>query len=129
MNRLRDIIYKTGILEVVGSTNKEIESIAFDSRKVNPGTLFVAVKGLQTDGHLYIDQAVKSGATAIICEHIPDTVSETVSYIRVKDSAACLGIAASNFFDNPDKKLKIIGVTGTNGKPASSPFCTNSYSN
>lgn len=116
MDHLRDIIYKTGIQEVIGNTNKGITSIAFDSREVKKNGLFVAIKGLQTDGHLFIDQAVNAGATAIICERIPDHIDENITYVRVKDSSACLGIVASNFYDNPGSKLIIIGVTGTNGK-------------
>ncbi len=116
MKNLRDILYKTGIQEVVGITDKAISGIAFDSRRVEAGCLFIAIKGLQTDGHLFIEQAVRAGASAVVCETMPGMMAPAVTYIRVKDAASCLGIMASNYHDHPDKKLKIIGVTGTNGK-------------
>ncbi len=116
MKNLRDIIYKAGILEVVGNTDLDISGITIDSRSVGNRFLFIALRGLQTDGHLYISQAEKAGATAIVCETIPEYKSADVTYIRVHEPSDSLGIIASNFYDHPDKKLRIIGVTGTNGK-------------
>jgi UDP-N-acetylmuramoyl-L-alanyl-D-glutamate--2,6-diaminopimelate ligase len=116
LENLRDILYKTELLETRGFTDRVVEAVAFDSRKVVPGTLFVAVKGLTTDGHLYISKAIESGATAIVCEEFPEETPETVTFIKVRNSAYALGIIASNFFDNPSEKLKLVGVTGTNGK-------------
>jgi UDP-N-acetylmuramoyl-L-alanyl-D-glutamate--2,6-diaminopimelate ligase len=94
----------------------EISSIEFDSRNCKPGSLFVAVKGTQVDGHNYISQAVKNGSTAVICENIPESNFEDIDFLQVKNSAKALGQAASNFYNHPSKELKLIGVTGTNGK-------------
>jgi len=94
---------------------KDIEAIAFDSRKVKPHTLFVAIKGVQTDGHLYIDKAIENGATVIICEQI-ENPKAAVSYLIVEDSAHTLGVLAKNFYGDPSSMLKLVGVTGTNGK-------------
>lgn len=116
MKNLRDILYKADLLETHGVVDKEILAVEFDSRRVKPGVLFVAVKGLTTDGHLFIPKAIESGATAIVCEEIPAEIPEAVTFVRVKKSALALGIIASNFFDHPSRKIKLIGVTGTNGK-------------
>ncbi|MHC1705959.1 MAG: UDP-N-acetylmuramoyl-L-alanyl-D-glutamate--2,6-diaminopimelate ligase [Bacteroidales bacterium] len=116
MKLLSDILYKTGILEVSGSTTCEVTSIALDSRAVKPGTLFIAVKGANTNGHDYISNATDTGAIAVICEQIPDHCKEGVTYVKVSDSHKALGQAAANFFDNPSQKLRLVGVTGTNGK-------------
>ncbi|MFM7217159.1 MAG: UDP-N-acetylmuramoyl-L-alanyl-D-glutamate--2,6-diaminopimelate ligase [Bacteroidota bacterium] len=116
MKQLKDVLYKAGILEVRGSTAVEITDIAFDSRKVREGTLFVAVRGTQSDGHAFIEQVVSSGACAVVCETFPEVIKDSVTYVKVSDSASALGIIASNFHDNPSEKLKLVGVTGTNGK-------------
>jgi UDP-N-acetylmuramoyl-L-alanyl-D-glutamate--2,6-diaminopimelate ligase len=116
LKNLRDILYKADLLETHGVVDKEVLAVEFDSRKVKPGVLFVAVKGLTTDGHLFIPRAIESGATAIVCEEIPAEIAEAVTYVRVKNSALALGIIASNFFDHPSQKIKLVGVTGTNGK-------------
>jgi UDP-N-acetylmuramoyl-L-alanyl-D-glutamate--2,6-diaminopimelate ligase len=116
MKLLRDILYKTRIEEVIGSTNVAIASICFDSRKVEKFSLFVAVKGEIVDGHAFIVSAASKGAVAIVCEKIPDERDEKITYIKVKDSSEALAWAAANFYDNPSEKLKLIGVTGTNGK-------------
>jgi len=116
MKLLSDIVYKAGIEEVVGSMHLAISSVAFDSRKADRLGLFVAVKGIESDGHDFIQHAVAAGSCAIVCEELPVTLTEGVTYIRVKNSSYALGIVASNFFDNPSQKLKVIGITGTNGK-------------
>lgn len=116
MSVLKDILYKVSLVSASGSMDREIEHIAFDSRKVKSGSLFVAVKGTQVDGHEYIDQAVKSGAVAVVCESFPDKTEETVTYVAVKNSARALGFIAANFHDNPSTKIKLVGITGTNGK-------------
>ena len=113
---LKDILYKTSLVSTSGSMDREISHIAFDSRKVTKGTLFIAVKGTQADGHEYIVQAVKAGAVAVVCEKLPDEISDEVTYVAVKDSSRALGWIASNFYGNPSSKLKLVGVTGTNGK-------------
>ena len=114
--KIKDIIVNCNLLELVGDKDLDITKVSFDSRQVEPGTLFFAVRGTQTDGHAYIDKAVEQGASAIICEQMPSTMKEGVTYIRVDDSAYVLGVGASNFYGNPSRSLKLTGVTGTNGK-------------
>jgi UDP-N-acetylmuramoyl-L-alanyl-D-glutamate--2,6-diaminopimelate ligase len=116
MRLLRDILYKAGAVELNGSTNLAILSITADSRKVEKNGLFVAVKGLLSDGHQFIQAAEELGAIAIVCEVMPEVRKEKVSYIVVKDSSQALGIIASNFYDNPSSRIQVVGVTGTNGK-------------
>lgn len=116
MKLLSDIIYKVRLEEIIGSTHMAISSVTFDSRKVKKDSLFVATKGTAVDGHEYIAKAIESGAIAIICEELPAIKNENVTYVKVTDSSYALGIVACNFFDNPSQKLKLIGITGTNGK-------------
>ena len=116
MAKVRDILYKVSLVSTSGDMEKEIESIALDSRKVTPGTLFVAVQGTQVDGHDYIKAATGNGAVAVVCEKLPSQIQQGITYVAVKDSAEALGIIAANFYDNPSEKLKLVGVTGTNGK-------------
>ncbi len=116
MKVLSDILNYISLQQVAGKTDKEIEVIAFDSRKVVANTLFVAVRGTQVDGHQFITKAIELGATAVICEQLPNDLVADVTYVEVEDSSLALGIGASNFYDNPSKKLTLIGVTGTNGK-------------
>lgn len=116
MRYLSDIIDGLAFTELQGSADVEITAIAFDSRKVIPGSMFVAVKGTVVDGHDYIDQAIKNGAIAVICEDLPARTTGEVDFLMVADSAVALGIVAANFYDNPSHKLKLVGVTGTNGK-------------
>ena len=116
MPELKDIMYKVSLTSVCGNMDVNVTGICFDSRSVQPGFLFVAVKGTQSDGHLFISKAVELGASAIVCEKLPDIINEKATYVTVKNSAKSLGIIASNFFGNPSQKLKLVGVTGTNGK-------------
>jgi UDP-N-acetylmuramoyl-L-alanyl-D-glutamate--2,6-diaminopimelate ligase len=96
--------------------SEDVTGICFDSRQVKPGYVFVAVKGTQSDGHQFIAKAIQLGARAIVCEKLPETIHEKIAYTTVKNSAQALGIIAANFFGNPSQKLKLVGVTGTNGK-------------
>ncbi len=116
MKLLKDILYKAGILEVVGSTNIAITSLSFDSRKIEKDSLFIAIKGTQSDGHKFINDTISKGAVAILCEKIPENINEKIAYIKVADASLALGIIASNFYDNPSEKIKLVGITGTNGK-------------
>lgn len=116
MKNLKDILYGVAIKEVLGSTQGQINKIAFDSRAVERDDLFVAVKGTAVDGHEFIDQAILNGATVIIVERLPETPKENTTYIRVESSSMALGIVASNYYDNPSEKITLTGVTGTNGK-------------
>ena len=116
MKLLSDILYKTRLEEIIGSTNVAISSVTFDSRKVKKDSLFIATRGTASDGHHYIELAIESGAVAIVCEDLPETLKENVTYVKVLDSSASLGYIACNFYDNPSEKLKLVGITGTNGK-------------
>ncbi|MEW6469793.1 MAG: UDP-N-acetylmuramoyl-L-alanyl-D-glutamate--2,6-diaminopimelate ligase [Bacteroidota bacterium] len=116
MKLLKDILYKANLLDVAGTTNVAITSITCDSRRVEKDALFVAVRGTQADGHQYIQSAIDAGAIAIVCEDVPETRLDRITYVRVKDASFALGIIASNFYDNPSGKIKLVGVTGTNGK-------------
>lgn len=116
MKLLKDILYKSRILEVVGSTNLAVEQVSFDSREVKSFSVFVAVNGVQVDGHKYIDTAISNGAVAVVCEEFPAELVDNVCYVRVKNSAEALGFISANFYDNPSEQLKLVGVTGTNGK-------------
>ncbi len=116
MKNLKDILYKVAVEAVVGSTEIDVQAVEFDSRKVLSGTLFIAQKGLIFDGHKFIDKAIENGATVIVCEELPEKIVAKKTYIKVKDSNEALAIIASNFYDNPSEKLKLVGVTGTNGK-------------
>ncbi|MCC8020359.1 MAG: UDP-N-acetylmuramoyl-L-alanyl-D-glutamate--2,6-diaminopimelate ligase [Rikenellaceae bacterium] len=113
---LQNIIEATGAAEVAGDTAAEVRSLGFDSRTAGPGTLFFAVRGAASDGHDYIAQAVGNGAAAVVCEQMPPERDPRATYIRVDDSSAALGQAAAAFYGYPSRKLKLVGVTGTNGK-------------
>lgn len=119
MKLLKDIIYSVRIDSIIGSTNIAVENIASDSRKITQYGVFVAINGTQIDGHLYINKAIEKGAIAIICETLPNNIVNGVTYVKVVDSADALGFVASNFYNNPSENIKLIGVTGTNGKTTS----------
>ncbi|HWK99738.1 MAG TPA: UDP-N-acetylmuramoyl-L-alanyl-D-glutamate--2,6-diaminopimelate ligase, partial [Parapedobacter sp.] len=116
MKELKDILHGIPVRHVVGNLNVSVSDLCFDSRKVTIGSLFVAVVGTQVDGHDYVDDAVALGASAVLCEHVPETTNDEITYIQVEDTAFALGVSASNFFGNPSARLKLVGVTGTNGK-------------
>ena len=116
MKLLKDILYKARLEQVVGSTNAAIELVTFDSRAVKPLTAFVAIKGTKSDGHDFIPKALELGASAIICEKLPQELKDGVTYVRVADSQHALAILATNFYDQPSRDLKLVGITGTNGK-------------
>ncbi len=116
MKNLKDIC--NGIVDpaLLKAPEQEITALVFDSRKVVPGCLFFAVRGTVVDGHRFIDQAIALGAVAVICEEVPQDQQQKITYIKVADAAAALGFAAAAFYDHPSAKLKLVGVTGTNGK-------------
>jgi UDP-N-acetylmuramoyl-L-alanyl-D-glutamate--2,6-diaminopimelate ligase len=116
VKNLRDILYGCSIKEVVGKTDVQIKNIVFDSRKIQEEDVFVAIKGAAIDGHDFIDKAIKSGATAIICELKPKQIEAGINYIVVEDAHFALSVMANNYYDQPSKRLKLIGITGTNGK-------------
>lgn len=116
MVQLKDILYKVTINAVVGSTSLSVNAIHFDSRNVGQNDVFVAVKGSLTDGHQYIDLAIEKGAIAVVCENLPEILHSDVTYIEVESASRALAFMAANFYDNPSHNLKLVGVTGTNGK-------------
>ena len=116
MKYLKDIIKTISPIQIIGSTDIPIESIENNSKSVRPKSLFAAIKGTTVDGHTFIDAAIQNGATAIVCEKLPETLHPSTTYILVNDSAEALGHIAHLYFDEPSKKLNLIGVTGTNGK-------------
>ena len=116
MADLRDILYNVRITSTSGNMDVEVKGIAFDSRKVAQGFTFVAIKGTQSDGHAFIDKAITNGATVIVCEVLPEAPPLSVTLVTVKSSTQALGYMVANFHGNPSKKLKLVGVTGTNGK-------------
>jgi UDP-N-acetylmuramoyl-L-alanyl-D-glutamate--2,6-diaminopimelate ligase len=113
--QLEHIIYKIPC-RIIGRRNISIRKISFDSRQIGPADMFVAVKGTHLDGHKFIDDVIRKGANSILCERLPDILPEHVTFIQVEDSAFALGLAVSNYYDNPSSRLKLVGVTGTNGK-------------
>lgn len=115
MMELKNILNNISIVELSGLTSVEVTNIQFDSRKVTKGTLFVAQKGFSVDGHKYIDKAIAQGAVALLVEDMEDYPTN-VTVVKVKDTHSALGVASSNFYDNPSSKLTMVGVTGTNGK-------------
>ncbi|MDP3002905.1 MAG: UDP-N-acetylmuramoyl-L-alanyl-D-glutamate--2,6-diaminopimelate ligase [Bacteroidales bacterium] len=114
--QIEEILKGIDIISLTGERKTIISNIEFDSRKVTGGSLFVAVKGYKSDGHDFINAAVASGASAVICEILPENQDKSICWIKTGDSARALGFAASNFFGNPSSSLKLVGVTGTNGK-------------
>ena len=116
MSQLKDILYKVAIESVHGSTDLTIEKIEFDSRKVSNNDVFVAIKGTLSDGHQFIDKAISLGASVIVCEVLPTTLLENCTYVKVQNSNQALAFLSANYYDNPSEKLKLVGITGTNGK-------------
>lgn len=113
---LKDILYKVSLRSVKGNTNTTIKDLQIDSRKVSKGTCFIAIRGTVSDGHQFVDTAIENGASAIVCETLPAILNEEVTYIEVENSAAAAGFMSHNFYGEPSLKLKLTGVTGTNGK-------------
>lgn len=113
---LKDLLRGIRVMETIGSEETEISGVAIDSRKVTKGGLFVAMKGTQADGHKFIPKAIELGAAAILCENLPDNLEEGVAYVVVPDTEDIVGEVATRFYGNPSEKLKLVGVTGTNGK-------------
>ena len=105
-----------GLIQTVGNTAVEVNAIVFDSRKVNGGAVFVASKGTTVDGHQFIDKAIELGAKVILLEQMPSATKEGITYLQVENSNVAMGLMAANFFGNPSRKMKVVGVTGTNGK-------------
>lgn len=113
---LKDILYKVHLRSVHGSTNVEVNDLQIDSRMVKPGTCFIAIKGVSVDGHEFISRAIELGATAVVCEVLPEQLNDDINYIQVANSSEAAGFMANQFFGSVSEQMKVIGVTGTNGK-------------
>lgn len=116
MMELQDILYQVRIRSVNGNLQYQVNDLQIDSRKTGPGSCFIALKGVQADGHEFIGRAIENGAGVIICEELPGDLKAEICYVQVENSAEAAGVMAANFFGHPSAKLKLIGVTGTNGK-------------
>jgi len=116
VKQLKDILYKVGIEAVHGATDIIISKIEFDSRKIELNDVFVAIRGTLSDGHDYIEKALSLGAVAVICEEFPSVIVNGVTYIKVKDANEALAFLAANYYENPSENIRLVGVTGTNGK-------------
>ena len=116
MKLLKDILYRVTINRVIGSTSVAINNIEFDSRKIEFNDVFVAIKGVLSDGHNYIEKATDLGALVIICEKIPDKIINGITYVEVDNSNLALSVLAANYYGNPSDDIQLIGITGTNGK-------------
>ncbi|MGE4513036.1 MAG: UDP-N-acetylmuramoyl-L-alanyl-D-glutamate--2,6-diaminopimelate ligase [Chryseobacterium sp.] len=127
--QLVDLLRRIPVLEIHGDESREISQLVFDSRKVTENSLYIAVRGTVADGHSFIASSEQKGAKTIVCEEFPDTLSNDITYVKVKDSSKALGRLASNFYGNPSEKLKLIGVTGTNGKTSVSTLLFDVFKN
>ncbi len=116
MKVLKDILYKVSLISTTGDMEVRVSSIVFDSRKADSKSVFVAIAGTQVDGHDFIDSVLEKGCHVIVCERMPETLKEGITYVQVTNSAKALGIIAANFYGNPSEKIKVVAVTGTNGK-------------
>ncbi|MDQ1804429.1 UDP-N-acetylmuramoyl-L-alanyl-D-glutamate--2,6-diaminopimelate ligase [Chryseobacterium sp. PTM-20240506] len=127
--QLIELLNRIPTLEIHGDNTREVSELVFDSRKVTENSLYIAVKGTVADGHSYIASSIEKGAKTIVCEVLPDQLNEDVTYVKVKDSSKTLGHLASNFYGNPSQNLKLIGVTGTNGKTSVSTLLFDVFKN
>ena len=116
MKTLKELLYKVAINAVSGSTERLIGGVSADSRNCGEGSLFVAIKGGLIDGHQFIDEVIEMGVVAVLCQHLPETLKEGITYIQTDNTRAALSRVASNWFDNPSSSVKVVGITGTNGK-------------
>ena len=114
--KLNELLKNIAPLNIVGKTDVEITGINIDSRRIAPGHIFVAIKGTQVDGHTFIGKAEEQGAAAVLCEAVPATPKEGVTYVQVASTEDAVGRVATVFYGEPSKKLRLVGVTGTNGK-------------
>jgi UDP-N-acetylmuramoyl-L-alanyl-D-glutamate--2,6-diaminopimelate ligase len=127
--QLIELLNRIPVLEIHGKNDREVSVLVFDSRKVSTDSLYIAVKGTVADGHSFIASSIEKGAKTVVCEELPKDLDENITYIKVKDSSKTLGQLASNFYGNPSEKLKLIGVTGTNGKTSVSTLLFDVFKN
>ena len=116
MSTLQDILYKVHLQSVNGNTSLDVKDIQIDSRKVSDGSVFVAIRGVQADGHLFIDKAIAQGAVAVVCETLPETLHAGITYVQVQNTHEAVAYMAHHFYGEPSRDMKLVGVTGTNGK-------------
>ena len=114
--KLNEVLKNITPIKIVGNDNVEITGVNIDSRRIKAGHLFVAIRGTQVDGHQFIDKAIELGADAVLCEELPEKLSGHVTYVQVESTEDAVGKVATLFYGNPSYKLKLVGVTGTNGK-------------
>ncbi len=129
MKKLKDILYKVPVEQVIGATDVFVNQLESDSREVESDAFFIALKGVLVDGHQFINKAIQQGAKAILCEKAPERITNGITYVIVKDSAKALGTIASQFYDNPSRKIKLIGITGTNGKTTTATLLYHLFQN
>ncbi|ASW75420.1 UDP-N-acetylmuramoylalanyl-D-glutamate--2,6-diaminopimelate ligase [Chryseobacterium piperi] len=127
--QLIELLNRIPTLEIHGDTTREVSELVFDSRKVTEGSLYIAMRGTVADGHSFIASSIEKGAKTIVCEEFPEHLEDTITYVKVKDSSKTLGHLASNFYGNPSQKLKLVGVTGTNGKTSVSTLLFDVFKN
>ena len=116
MNALKDILYKVSIESVIGNVERSIAALHYDSRNTGKDDVFIAIKGSTIDGHEYINKAIVQGVTVVVCQDLPLELVNSVTYVVVLNSSQALATMASNYYGNPSENLKLIGITGTNGK-------------
>lgn len=129
MKNLQDLLAKVSVQNIHGDPNRTIEKLTLDSRQAQQGSLFAALRGSTTDGHQFIEKAITNGAGVILCEDLPSDLNPKVTYLKVADSAAALGFMADNFYNHPSQNLKLVGVTGTNGKTTTVTLLYNLFQN
>ncbi len=113
---LQNLLQNIEIISLSGEINTQVGNLVQDSRTVQSGDVFIAIKGTASDGHLFIEKAIENGAKVVVCEEFPKEITSKITYVKVKDTTSALAKMAGNFYENPSEKLKLIGVTGTNGK-------------
>ena len=126
---LETLLNRIPVLEIIGKQNPEVSEIVFDSRKAVENSLYVAIKGTVSDGHSFINAAIEKGAKIVVCEDLPETLNNEITFIKVKNSSKVLGQLASNFYGNPSEKLNLIGITGTNGKTSATTLLFHIFKN
>ena len=126
---LETLLNRIPVLEIIGKQNPEVSEIVFDSRKAVENLLYVAIKGTVSDGHSFINAAIEKGAKIVVCEDLPETLNNEITFIKVKNSSKVLGQLASNFYGNPSEKLNLIGITGTNGKTSATTLLFHIFKN
>ena len=125
--KLNELLKAIQPTQVIGNQEVEIKEVNIDSRQVREGDLFMAMRGTQTDGHAYIASAIEKGAVAVLCEDLPEQLNDGVTYIQVKESEDAVGKLATAFYGDPTSKMKLVGVTGTNGKTTIATLLYNTF--